>query len=173
MSNSVIRLMHYDPRWRQEFQQTRSSILFSCSGWVTAVEHIGSTAIPGLIARPIIDCIACVADDSGFPPAVLSIEGLNYRRVEPPAWAGSGIVMEKPRYAATHCVVLTQAESSLWQTAISIRENLIANPELAIRFEHAKVDRWRSGEGDPERYSRDKAIFFSHLIDQLPSDRPD
>ncbi|MDG2222325.1 MAG: GrpB family protein, partial [Rubripirellula sp.] len=42
--------MHYDPRWRQEFEQTRSSILSSTEGWVTGVEHIGSTAISGLIA---------------------------------------------------------------------------------------------------------------------------
>ncbi len=65
MPDQRVRLMHYDPRWRQEFEQTRSSILHSCAGWVTAVEHIGSTAISGLIARPTIDVIASVADDEG------------------------------------------------------------------------------------------------------------
>ena len=77
MEEKKVRLMHYDPRWRQEFQQTKSSILHSCAGWVTAVEHVGSTAISGLIARPIIDVLAAVADESALATAAQLIEGLN------------------------------------------------------------------------------------------------
>ena len=82
MRDDPVRLMYYDPRWRQEFEQTRSSILHSCAGWVTAVEHIGSTAIPGLVARPTIDVAAAADDQEGMEQASLLIEGLNYRLQE-------------------------------------------------------------------------------------------
>ena len=87
MEETKVRLMHCDPRWRQEFQQTRSSILHSCAGWVTAVEHVGSTAIPGLISRPIIDVLAGVADESGLGKASNLIEGLNFRINDSPEWS--------------------------------------------------------------------------------------
>ena len=75
MKEKQVRLMHYDPRWRQQFQQTRSSILHSCAGWVTAVEHVGSTTISGLIARPTIDVLAAVMDEDSLMVAAELIEG--------------------------------------------------------------------------------------------------
>lgn len=173
LDESAVQLTHYDPRWRQEFQQTRSSLLQSCSGWVTCVEHIGSTAIPGLIARPTIDVIAGVDDPDGLSQAALLIEGLNYRRVESPEWASESITLEKPRYARpdepepTHLVFLMPNQTPSFARAIGIRDYLRSRREEAIRFEETKVARWRSGSGNRDRYSTDKAVFFMHLIDQL------
>lgn len=167
--------MHYDPRWRQEFEQTRSSILYSADGWVTAVEHIGSTAISGLIARPTIDVVAAVEEQKGIEPAALLIEGLNFRREESPAWATDSIWLSKPRYITaehpdpTHCVILVVQHSPLWDRVLRVRDWLRTNAETAIRFEEAKVARWRSGAGDLDSYQNDKAIFFSHLEDQIDS----
>jgi GrpB-like predicted nucleotidyltransferase (UPF0157 family) len=173
MDDNRVRLMHYDPRWRQEFAQTRSSLLHSGAGWVTSVEHIGSTAISGLIARPTIDVIAAVVGPEGIEPAALLIEGLNYRRQAGPAWAADATMLLKPRYALpqqpdpTHCVLLVVANSPTWDRVIRLRQWLREHPETAIRFEEAKVARWRSGEGDLRSYQADKAVFFAHLEDQM------
>jgi GrpB-like predicted nucleotidyltransferase (UPF0157 family) len=167
--------MHYDPRWRQEFQQTRSSVLQSCLGWVTEVQHIGSTAVSGLVARPTLDVLAGVQrdqpnDEDPVAQAANLIEGLNYRQVDPPAWSGNAVVLDKPRHGEpTHRIFLMTIGCGPWQQAIGIREVLRAQPELAIRFEETKIARWRAGEGDPDRYEADKAIFFTHLLDQIES----
>ncbi|TWU24157.1 dephospho-CoA kinase/protein folding accessory domain-containing protein [Novipirellula galeiformis] len=173
METNPVRLMHFDPRWRQEFEQTRSSILQSCEGRVVDVVHIGSTAISGLIARPTLDLLAGVSEADMMERAALLIEGLNYRRVASPLWAGSCITLCKPRYVTpdppdpTHCVYLMMAMSPAWVEAVSIRDYLRQNAESAVDFEAAKVKRWRRGEGDLERYNADKAIFFAHLKDQI------
>ena len=173
MNEERVRLMHYDARWRQEFEQTRSSILHSCVGWVTAVEHIGSTAISGLIARPTIDVAAAAADDQSMEQAAGLIEGLNYSRQPSPPWASQTISLLKPRHALvgqtepTHCVLLTVLGTDAWNRVIRVRDWLRANGETAIRFEEAKVARWRSGEGDLRSYQAAKDVFFSHLEDQI------
>ncbi|WP_052031858.1 GrpB family protein [Novipirellula maiorica] len=173
MDSHPVRLMHFDPRWRQEFEQTRSSILLSCEGRVVDVVHIGSTSISGLIARPTIDVLAGVNDIAMMESAALLIEGLNYRRSETPDWAGAAIMLSKPRYVTpdqpdpTHCVYLMQTSTPAWTQAVSIRDYLRQNAESALDFEEAKVRRWRSGEGDLQQYEADKAIFFAHLIDQI------
>lgn len=165
--------MHYDPRWRQEFQQTKSSILHSCAGWVTAVEHVGSTAISGLIARPIIDVLAAVVDESALATAAQLIEGLNFRIHASPAWSTDPIVLGKPRHLSasqpdpTHCVWLVIHESDCWRRMLGMRDWLRNHRETAIRFEEAKVARWRSGEGELSAYESDKALFFAHLEDQM------
>jgi GrpB-like predicted nucleotidyltransferase (UPF0157 family) len=168
MSEVTVRLMHYDPRWRQEFQQTRSSVLQSCEGWVTEVEHIGSTAIPGLIARPIIDCIAGVDSDDAIEPSVTSIEGLNFRRCESQAWSAGCVLLAKPRHGeSTHMIVIARRDGAVWRRAIGIRDYMARYPEYAVRFEESKVRCWRNGEGDPQQYEQDKSLFFSHLTDQI------
>jgi len=177
MNEDRVRLMHYDPRWRQEFEQTRSSILHSCEGWVTAVDHIGSTAISGLIARPTIDVVATVQDDDSLEPAASLIQGLNYGRTPSPAWASEAVSLVKPRHALiaqpdpTHHVLLVVQGSSVWTRVIRIRDWLRSHGETAIRFEEAKVARWRSGEGDLVSYQAAKALFFAHLEDQIEADQ--
>lgn len=167
-----IRLSHYDPRWPQEFEQTRSSLFFSGDGWMSAVHHIGSTAISGLIAQPTVDAIAVVADIDAQEMASNLIEGLNFRRIPPPMWAADTIRLRKPRHVAehevaTHDILVAVDGSATIRRTIAVRDQLRGNPELAIRFEETKVARWRNGEGDPQQYADDKAVFFAHLEDQI------
>lgn len=168
MDASPVRLMHYDPRWPQEFEQTRSNVLHSCRGLVTAVEHVGSTAVSGLISRPMIDLLAGVGDDASLEPASFLIEGLNFRPIETPTWATGAVTLDKPRHGEpTHRVFLMQRDCAAWQRAIRLRDWLRDHAEAAIRFEEAKVGRWKRSGGDPDRYEADKAVYFAHLEDQI------
>lgn len=160
--------MHYDPRWRQEFEQTKSGILQSCQGDVIDVQHIGSTAISGLIAQPIIDAVAAVADDAPIDQASLAIQGLYFRQLPTPAWAGNSVWLAKPRYGEiTHRVVLTRRNTPVWKRVLAVRDALRENPARAIAFEETKVKLWKAGEGDSDQYDRDKSLFFTHLEEQL------
>lgn len=169
MNDSRVRLMHHDARWRQEFEQTRSNILHSCAGWVIAVEHIGSTAISGLIARPTIDVLAVVKEPAGIAPAASLIEGLNYGRADSPRWAAPATMLLKPRHAVdgqlepTHCVLLVVVGSPVRDRLIRMRDWLRADTERAIDFEEAKVACWRRSEGDLETYQAEKARCFCEL----------
>ncbi|KLU06253.1 hypothetical protein RISK_001464 [Rhodopirellula islandica] len=163
-----VRLMHHDARWKQEFEQTRSSLLQSCQGHVTQIDHVGSTAIPGLIAQPVIDVVALVTNLSSLDAAALHIEGLNYRVVDSPDWLDHSLVLQKPRHGApTHQVFLITNDHPAHRRLIRLRDFLRANPEEAVRFESTKVDRWKQSGGVSERYERDKAIYFAHLEDQI------
>ncbi len=164
----MIRMMHYDPRWPQEFEQTKSSILQSCQGDVIDVQHIGSPAITGLIAQPIIDAVAAVADVSAIPSATLAIEGLYFRQLPSPTWAGESLLLVKPRHGEiTHQVTLTHRASATWRRVLAVRDALRQNRERAIRFEEFKVRLWKAGQGHAPQYDRDKSLFFSHLEEQL------
>ncbi|MCM2370889.1 GrpB family protein [Aporhodopirellula aestuarii] len=163
-----VRLMHHDARWRQEFEQTRSSILQCCEGRVVAVEHIGSTAISGIIARPIVDAIAVVADPVDLSESAELIEGLNFLRVEMPEWAklggGGQVALQKPRHGEiTHRIYAVTQGSPLLRQTTRLRDYLRSNPDVAISFEEAKVEAWRDCEGDPDAYADAMAVVFADL----------
>lgn len=166
-----MRLSHYDPRWPQEFEQTRSSVFFSGDGWMTSVHHVGSTAVSGMVARPTIDAIATVRDVDAMDTAATIIEGLNFRRITPPMWAADAIRLRKPRHVAdgdvpTHEIYVVLEDSPTLRDAVVVRDQLRADRELSLRFEDAKVHRWKESGGDAEAYERDKAMFFKHLLEQ-------
>jgi GrpB-like predicted nucleotidyltransferase (UPF0157 family) len=153
--------MHYDPRWRQEFAQTRSSVLFSGEGWITDVQHVGGTALPGLVSRPVIDCavsVCCLAD---LDEASERIEGLNFRQHTPPRWLGQGRFFAKPRHGeTTHHIFLVEETSGVWKSLLSFRDKLLSDRDLALAFEAAKVTAWRDGEGNTIAYEKAKESFF-------------
>ena len=167
--------MYHDPRWPQEFEQTRSSILQSCEGRVVAAEHIGSTAISGLIARPTVDVIAGVSEAGLLEDSAALIEGLNYRTIQSPDWCGGHplITLSKPRSFTeaqpqqTHSVLLTIIDSPIWNQSLAIRDWLRSHPDVAIDYEELKVQRWRDGEGDLDSYNEAKSYFFADLIFQI------
>lgn len=160
----IVRLMHYDPRWRQEFEQTRSVILDSCQGWVTGVAHIGSTAISGLIAQPIIDVVATVDDPRGFDPAVLRLGGINFAVAAAPGWAAGATLLVKPRRGeVTHRIFLVGSHSPLPQRVLALRDWLRSNREEALAFEEAKVEQWKESGGEAAGYERAKQELFAGL----------
>ncbi len=165
---STIRMMHYDPRWPQEFEQTKSGVLQSCQGDVIDVQHIGSTAIAGLIAQPIIDLVAAAANPMALASATVAIQGLYFRQLPSPAWAGESLLFAKPRHGeATHQLLLTLRDSPAWRRVLAVRDALRQDRDRAFRFEEFKVRHWQAGEGEADQYERDKALFFSHLEEQL------
>lgn len=168
-----VRLMHYDPRWRQEFEQTRSSIFFSCDGWITSSEHIGSTSISGLIARPTIDVMATALDDEGITESSRLIEGLNFRVVDSPRWADGAVTLVKPRLMdaeaaeATHRIFIVRQDSAILFRAIKLRDYLIQNPEIAIELEEIKVAVWKDAGGNLQNYQDQKSAFFAKIHDAM------
>ncbi|WP_410811128.1 GrpB family protein [Micromonospora sp. 067-2] len=90
---SVV-IEEYDPAWAHRFAAVRSSLAEALGGLIIAVEHVGSTAVPGLVAKPVIDIdvlIENTADESSYLPA---LEGLGYRLVlREPWWQGHRMLL--------------------------------------------------------------------------------
>jgi GrpB-like predicted nucleotidyltransferase (UPF0157 family) len=85
--NAPIVLAEYDPLWPAAFRAERARIESALGAGAVSVEHVGSTSVPGLVAKPIIDIVLAVADSADEPSYVPALEGAGYRlRIREPAW---------------------------------------------------------------------------------------
>ena len=85
--NSTIYLAPYDPAWPAKFGLLASRIRAALAEKVLLLEHVGSTAVPGLSAKPVIDMVLAVADtadESAYVPP-LAVQGFALR-IREPAW---------------------------------------------------------------------------------------
>ena len=77
-----VAVVDHDDRWRLRFEEFAQRVRCAMGEQALALEHIGSTAVPGLAAKPIIDMLLTVADEAAFVPALESV-GLELRVREP------------------------------------------------------------------------------------------
>src|SRR3954453_11422445 len=80
-------LREYDPRWPQQFRREAERIRTALGKHVVQLEHVGSTSVPGLVAKPRIDMLLVVADSADEPAYVPALEAVGYRlRIREPNW---------------------------------------------------------------------------------------
>jgi GrpB-like predicted nucleotidyltransferase (UPF0157 family) len=85
--NGPIHLAAPDPGWPAQFVREEARIRAALGSRALAVEHVGSTSVPGLVAKPILDIIVAVADSADEPAYVPALEAAGYRlRIREPAW---------------------------------------------------------------------------------------
>ena len=84
--NGPIELADYDERWPGDFAELAAAILGALGPGALLVEHVGSTSVPGLAAKPIVDVLLTVADSADEPAYVPPLERLGYTvSLQPPA----------------------------------------------------------------------------------------
>jgi GrpB-like predicted nucleotidyltransferase (UPF0157 family) len=85
--SAPIRLVDYDPTWPDKFQQEAQRIRRALGEQASRVEHVGSTSVPDLLAKPIIDIVLVVADSANETEYVTSLEEAGYMLdVREPDW---------------------------------------------------------------------------------------
>ena len=158
-----IRLVPPQPNWKQEFEQTRSMLLWATEGWISQAEHIGGTRLQTGIAQPIVDIIAGMSDMRGLNDAAAMVEGLNYRRVEAPGWCDCEHVarLVKPRVGSlTHSVLIVRLGGKIWKRVNAVQQWLESHLVDAERLQNLKLD---SANRTPCEYEQLKAAFFQDI----------
>lgn len=168
MSES-LRLMQYNPDWKQEFEQARSSLLQASEGWIADCRHVGATSIQNSIAAPVVDLAGGLRDLSHLNDVASLVEGLNYRRVETPRWCDNEVVayLEKPRVGlATHSVLIVAIDGPAWVRMLQHRQQLSASVELTEMLANLKREHYVTGCTAAANYAAAKQAFFSQLDQQ-------
>lgn len=169
-----FRLMSHNPTWKQEYEQTRSSLLQATDGWLTDTMHIGGTALTDAVTRPVVDVMAGLSDLQALNEVSQLIEGLNFRREATPEWCDAELCsfLVKPRTGeATHTVLLVKHEGSIWNQTSSMQKQFHETTYLAEELKQTKIEHYKAGCSAADAYESAKAVFFAEVVDRLQSDQ--
>ncbi|MFH7340762.1 GrpB family protein [Streptomyces sp. KHY 26] len=75
----MIVVSDYDPRWSEQFEDLRQRLAPHVADLAVSIEHVGSTAVPGRAAKPIIDLDIVVSEDAVMPELICRLNGVGYR----------------------------------------------------------------------------------------------
>ena len=145
--------------WAALFSEDRSRIADALAGSSVDIQHIGSTAIPGITAKPVLDVAVAIRDFESGPALVPSLVALGY------TYLGENGIPRRhyfERDGAYHLHIFEQ-ESFHWLRHLRFRDLLLASPELAARYSQIKLAAARKSDGDRERYQDLKASFIEEI----------
>ena len=160
-----IEIVEYRAEWPRVFEREAAAILAVCWPLIVEAHHVGSTSVPGLAVKPILDVLPVAAGSSEAAESVSRMTALGYRYRGENGIAGrfyfdrvvdGRTVMHVHVFPAGHPEV---------RRHLAFRDHLRANPDAAREYELLKQELARLYRDDRRAYTDAKAAFITRVIE--------
>lgn len=156
-------IVDYDPVWPVAFDEIRGSIQPALADVALAVEHVGSTAVPGLAGKPIIDIDVVLAQASQVPAAIGRLDALDYWHQGDLGVVGREAFRSPPGGHYHHLYVVVEG-SKPHRDHIDLRDHLREHPDEARRYAKRKRALAHLLVTDREAYTSGKSNLIEDML---------
>jgi GrpB-like predicted nucleotidyltransferase (UPF0157 family) len=173
-----VEIVPYDPAWPEAFRR-ETAHLRACLPveLIGRIEHFGSTAVPGLAAKPIVDMLIETPSLAAVQERVVPIlEPQGYDYFWRPTWGDdvppfyAWFIRRDSAGRRTHHLHFVEPEFPHWERLV-FRDYLIAHPEAARQYEALKRRLAAANAADRVAYTEAKTAFILGIMEQAKSDR--
>jgi GrpB-like predicted nucleotidyltransferase (UPF0157 family) len=162
-----VEVVAYDASWPLKFEAERSLLEAALGQWLTGpIEHIGSTAVPMLPAKPVIDIMAPVFTLETSRPAIEAAIAAGYIYYPYKAEVMHWFCKPSP-FHRTHHLHLVPFGSQLWLQRIAFRDALRQSSSLATEYAELKLRLAERFRKDREAYTEAKAPFVQRVLSEM------
>lgn len=163
----MLEIVDYDPEWPTKFEAEKQKLKGIVGQWIHgAIEHVGSTSVVGLAAKPVIDIMVGVESLEKSKPAieVLQQNGYCFYPYKPDVmhW----FCKPSPE-VRTHHLHLVPYQSPLWVERIRFRDHLRTHPETANEYAELKRQLATQSDDDRESYTQNKWPFIKRVLSSI------
>ena len=158
----VVRIVDYDADWPKKFEVHRRIIAGTLGEAALGIEHIGSTSVPGLAAKPIIDILVVVHDSTDESQYLPQLEAAGYElRVREPEWNEHRMFRTPEKDVHVHVYSNDCPEI---QRNLSFRDRLRSNVEERQRYEQTKRELAKREWSDMNDYANAKTEMIESIL---------
>lgn len=161
-----VEIVEYDPQWPVLYEEEKGRILGVIGHKIVAIEHIGSTAVRGLAAKPIIDIMVAVRRLADAGECIEPLQSIGYEYV--PEFEAEmperRFFRKGPPEARTHHIHMIELTSDFWERHLLFRDFLRAHPEAAQQYYQLKKELAARYGSDREAYAEAKTLFIESIV---------
>ena len=163
----TVELVVHRPEWARAFAEERARLSHALSKIVCEVEHVGSTAVPGVLAKPILDIAVGLASDSDVAEAVSALRGLSYEYRGDAETEGGHILVRGPEpLVRTHHVHVVDLGDSQWESYLLLRNFLRQHPHARDAYSAEKAALAQRYSDDRDAYTAAKDEIVQRLLSE-------
>lgn len=168
LARGMVEVMAYDPRWAEEFALERQRLLKTLGDQVVAIEHIGSTSVPGLAAKPIIDMIAAIRSFDDVAPLIPLLEKLGYEYMPERMFIDRKFFPKGPHSKRTHHLnFVLSGDAEQWVEPLQFRDYLRTHSDVRDMYAALKQQLAKAHVEDRAAYSAAKSEFIDTIVRDL------
>ena len=168
-----VRIVFYDPEWPELFVKEKAHLICCLpSNAIGKIEHFGSTAVPGLAAKPIIDMLVEVPDLEDTRRRIVPIlESLGYDYFWRPTWGDDTppfyalFIKRNSERNRTHHIHMIEPDFEHWDRLL-FRDYLIEHSEIAREYETLKMRLSKNHHQDRVSYTKAKTDFILRVTEK-------
>ena len=162
----MVVLVEHDSDWARIYCEEELRIRDVLCGLALDVQHCGSTAVPGIRAKPILDVVVGVERLALGLECIRPLQALGYE------YLGEGVVPDVHFFGKgaprTHHLHLVERRGSRWHHKVLFRDRLLVDRDTARRYEAVKVALAHRFPHDRASYTKAKAMFIADVVAGAP-----
>ncbi len=158
-----VEVVEHDPRWTSWYEASAADIARALGPRLRALEHFGSTAVPGLAAKPIVDVLVAPVEWPLTSEDRECLEDLGYEYLGEAGVPGREYFRRRGQRVTNLAVV--EFESPVWRDNLLLRDYLRCHPDIARAYARRKKEIWARGARRLLAYSAEKAFDVAALLD--------
>ncbi len=168
MQTKRVIVLPYCERWEQNFAQIRDELRKALGPLALKIEHVGSTAVRGLSAKPIIDIDIVIRDYSVFDAVVSALQAIGYFHEGDLGIAGrEAFKYDGKDHLQKHHLYVCPQNSAELKRHIAFRDYLRSHPEAVREYSRIKEEGAALFPNDIEKYIEHKAPFIQKIYQEI------
>lgn len=170
MSTKYVVVLPYDEAWKKDFENIKAELMTVLDGLVLSIEHVGSTSVPGLSAKPIIDIDVVVEGEDSFEKVKTALETIGYHHEGDLGIPGrEAFKYEGKDHLRKHHLYVCSKDAAELKRHISFRDYLRAHPEAVEEYSRVKEEGARLYPNDIDGYIAHKSPFIEGIYQIINS----
>jgi len=159
---NAVRVVEYSPAWAEAFKQERELLHNTVGSAGIAIEHVGSTSVPGLSAKPVLDIALGLPASADTDSVARKLTQIGYEDRGENGIPGRRF-MRRGRPTLVHLHIVAYG-GELWQNHLLFRDRLRTSNVLRDRYAALKTERAARFPDDRESYTRSKHEFIQSVL---------
>jgi GrpB-like predicted nucleotidyltransferase (UPF0157 family) len=163
-ASNVLAISEYDPGWPSLFAGLRARVAAAMGELVDRVEHVGSTSVPGMVAKPVIDMDVLLRRAADLPLAIERLATIGYEHQGDRGIVGREAFRTNDASLPAHHLYVCPPESQEFRRHVALRDYLRSHGPGARAYSELKRSLYRRFRDDRAGYQDAKDAFVRELV---------
>lgn len=166
LQKGAVAVHTYTPYWTEAFEKEKAFLLERFSHVFLEISHGGSTSVPGLSAKPIIDVFVAMRNLSDYQTVQEELEVLGYEYYGEDGVPGRHFFLKVQNRRGTHHIQLMTYDSPHWENHLALREYYRAHPQIRDQYAALKRELAERYPDDRNAYNNGKKSFVNATLEK-------
>jgi GrpB-like predicted nucleotidyltransferase (UPF0157 family) len=166
VKRGTVKIQEYSTNWNDEFLKEKTTLLGIFKENHLDIQHVGSTAVPNLSAKPLIDIAIQIQNIDILNDIPAQLKSIGYVERIGRLSGKQKVFAKGTSENVTHHLHIIEVGEIDWEEKIRFRDILIENPKLAVEYTDLKKNLAAKNSTNRSNYTKGKAQFIRKLLDQ-------